>query len=357
MVDNCNLCKAAETGNIEDVRHILATLETDTSHTHSPHHRKNCALAVAASGGYLELVCLLLNTGADVHAADFFHWTPLHQAVHQNRFEVAKILIENGADASANPDETPLMIAAGYIGRKMSPCTTEMFQLLVDAGARVDDQGLGRKTPLHWAARACHVEAAKFLLENGAKSISMRDGNLMQPIHYACTNTNTASFRSWANDREYPCSGMFRNSEDDNTVDMRPMIQLLLENGADVNAMGPGRSTPLFRCMMSGNQDRVRLILDKGADLNSKLHCGKTIREYASDRGRCTPEIFKMIEAEPARRLAVREFTISCREALAMALHERLGELSLLSKLEAALVTEISDLTHPLGPLGPLGFE
>ncbi|KAJ1467936.1 ankyrin repeat protein, partial [Baffinella frigidus] len=97
-------------------------------------------LAVAASGGYLELVCLLLNTGADVHAADFFHWTPLHQAVHQNRFE--------------------------------------MFQLLVDAGARVDDQGLGRKTPLHWAARACHVEAAKFLLENGAKSISMRDGNL-----------------------------------------------------------------------------------------------------------------------------------------------------------------------------------
>jgi len=42
---------------------------------------------------------------ADVQMANSFGETPLHEAVNRNAPEIAKILLDNGADASANAFE------------------------------------------------------------------------------------------------------------------------------------------------------------------------------------------------------------------------------------------------------------
>jgi ankyrin repeat protein len=352
--DLYSLYSAAEKGDLEHVITLLAIPETDINANELPNNYKGSALSIAAWNGHVDVVELLLERGADVSTTDSFEWTALHCAVHMNRFDIAKILIAKGADVSAKPAETPLMVAAGFIGRN-SPCQKEMFQLLMDSGAGVNDKGYQGMTPLHLAARACHTVAVECLLENGANSISMSDDQHMQPIHHACSNYNTATHRSWV------------NQEEDNTADMTPIIKLLLSNGADVNAVGTMHCTPLFLSIWSRDERRVRLLLDMGADLTSRLasfssrclpqcdehHCnvdctsgrklGETILETASDpRGRSTA-ILKMIQEEPARR-----FTISVRTALVMGLHNRLGMDSMLAIVEQELLREIVDSVHPL---------
>jgi len=49
------------------------------------------------------------------------------------------------------------------------------------------------------------------------------------------------------------------------------LVKLLLDKGADVNAMSEGVGTALMR---ASNVDVVRLLLDKGADVNAKWKCG-----------------------------------------------------------------------------------
>jgi ankyrin repeat protein len=345
-----DLCSAAEKGDLELITTLLAIPETDINANGRTNNHSCSALSIAANEGHVDVVELLIKSGADVNTTSlFFGWTALHEAVHMNRFDIAKILIANGADVSAKPDETPLMVAAGFIGRK-SPCQKEMFQLLIDSGAGVNDKGLQGMTPLHLAARACHTVAVECLLENGANTISMSDETWFEPIHHACSNYNTAIWRRWANREGIPDTAyMWGYREDDNTADTTPIIKLLLAKGADVNAVGTMHTTPLFLAIQSRDERRVRLLLDMGADLTSRLASfdetlGETILQCASDKSRGrSPAILKMIQDEASRR-----FTISFRTALVMGLHERLGVNSILSIIDKELLREMVDSVHPL---------
>ena len=52
----------------------------------------------AANKGYLEIVKLLIENGADINKSNNDGWTPLYSAADKGHLEVVKLLIENGAD-------------------------------------------------------------------------------------------------------------------------------------------------------------------------------------------------------------------------------------------------------------------
>jgi hypothetical protein len=52
------------------------------------------------------------------------------------------------------------------------------------------------------------------------------------------------------------------------------IAQVLLENGADVEAKGPGSLTPLIYAATEGRTETVKLLVDKGADIHRRTVMG-----------------------------------------------------------------------------------
>ena len=59
------------------------------------------------------------------------------------------------------------------------------------------------------------------------------------------------------------------------------VAQYLLANGAIVDALSPGNTTPLMMAVQSGNEALVKLLLDKGADLQLRNSQGFTAIDIA----------------------------------------------------------------------------
>ena len=80
---------------------------------------KNCQLHEAAKTGNIDRVRKLIEEGHSVWAVDSrFGLTPLHYAVRNGHVEIAKLLIEKGANLNQPSTQgiTPLDWAAEYLG-------------------------------------------------------------------------------------------------------------------------------------------------------------------------------------------------------------------------------------------------
>merc|ERR1711992_188012 len=98
----------------------------------------------AAMAGNLEEVLLRLNLGEDVNQMLFPRYsTPLHDATTCGRVQVAKILIERGADVNAKDYKgcTPLRLARRY-GQD------EIERILSQKGAKDEQDPPSRKTSI-----------------------------------------------------------------------------------------------------------------------------------------------------------------------------------------------------------------
>jgi ankyrin repeat protein len=107
-------------------------------------------LHIAADEGDLDEVRRLVSEGYPVTEFDELSMTPLHYAAKGNHLEMARFLIEAGADVNAREEakigETPL-------GEVAANCSYEMAELLIKAGADPTIPGWMQLTALHRAAR------------------------------------------------------------------------------------------------------------------------------------------------------------------------------------------------------------
>jgi ankyrin repeat protein len=63
-------------------------------------------------------------------------------------------------------------------------------------------------------------------------------------------------------------------------------VRSLLDAGADVNAFGNGRTTPLMAAAEAGNEDVARALIERHADANLRNAKGQTAAEVAEAAGR-----------------------------------------------------------------------
>ena len=73
----------------------------------------------------------------------------------------------------------------------------------------------------------------------------------------------------------------------------RYAVMVLLENGADPNALGDMGETPLHVAVSIENPDLVRMLLDNGADPNIVCEFGDTPKQRATSTSKALAKVFR----------------------------------------------------------------
>jgi hypothetical protein len=108
---NTPLIDAADNGNVEVVQVLLES----GANLEGANEIQRTALHKSASKGHLEVCRLLLASGAKVDPLDWWKETPLHYAARNGHLTVLKLLVGMGADVTMKNEEGQ---TAGDIARK-----------------------------------------------------------------------------------------------------------------------------------------------------------------------------------------------------------------------------------------------
>ena len=123
------------------------------------------------------------------------------------------------------------------------------------AGTDVNAKCLNNaKTPLHIAANVGHNEITELLIANGA-DVNAKGLHSRTPLHYAAIGGS------------------------------RKFAELLIANGADVNAKSKIGLTSLHNAAVHGQKDFVELLIANGADVNATKGAGGTALHSAANFG------------------------------------------------------------------------
>jgi hypothetical protein len=159
------LNSAAYGNHVEVFRRLLAAGSNVNERDNVP----SSPLMTAAVRGYVEIVRLALAAGADVKSVNQYGGNALIPACHYGHIEVVRELLRTEIDVNHvnNLGWTALLeaIILGNGGRQH----TQIVQLLVSAGAKVNLADRDGVTPLRHARKRGFSEIEKILVAAGAQ--------------------------------------------------------------------------------------------------------------------------------------------------------------------------------------------
>jgi ankyrin repeat protein len=231
----------------------------------------------------------LLAKGADPNARNDANATALMYAA----IDLAKtqVLVEAGADVNARSDDgrTAVFIAANKAGNIAT------VKFLLDRGANPNptSRSFNDSTPLRNAIEAPDYDIAKLLVDRGADIKAAGFLGLASAVA-VCPKCLDLIAVPGALDRKAYSQAVGVASANGDAAG----IKLLLDRGADVNAIDPNGRTPLILATATDNVpvDLIALLLDRGAKLEPKTEFGLTALDYAKLHGE-TPMVDMLTKA------------------------------------------------------------
>lgn len=170
------------------------------------------------------------------------------RAVNVDNASTVSELLGEGFDPNTvgEKGQVPLYLAM----RDDSPKVATV--LVAHPAIRIDAANAANETPVMMAALRGNLEWTQRLLERGAAV--NRAG--WTPLHYAATSPEPK------------------------------VVALLLDRGADIEAMSPNRTTPVMMAARYGNEASVDLLLARGANPRARNDRNMNAAEFARSAGR-----------------------------------------------------------------------
>lgn len=246
---------------------ISQWLTEEGSETGQNEEKLGPALGAAAAQGHFEIAKMLLEQGADPNSPYCGrYFRPLHAAAGGGNAEIVKLLLGAGADVNTQGGEygTVLHLAA----KQGNP---EIVQLFLDAGCPVSIRHGSRGTPLFLAARHGNEEALSILLQHGA-DVHVSAGEHLSPLIAACRGSSLRIVKlllDAGTELNVPNASQTALHEAAERPDL-DIMRLLISNGADPNAHGGTYGTPLKGAIQSRELESFQFMLDCGADINER---------------------------------------------------------------------------------------
>jgi uncharacterized protein len=247
------------------------------------------ALLYAARDGRLAEARLLVAAGADVKLADPNEISPLLMSILNDHLDVARFLLDRGADANT-PDfygRTPLWAAVDLRNMDLDhgvdkgvdrEPVLDFIKLLLDRGANVNartkEYHPGRRwlyslgdvswvdmtgqTPFLRAALSGDTKTMRLLLERGADPNIATLAGTTPLMAAAGVNWTVAQTFTWSKE------------------ELLEAIKICLEHGADVNAANSMGLTAVMGAANRGSDEIIKFLVEKGARLDVKDATGRT---------------------------------------------------------------------------------
>jgi len=239
-------------------------------------------LSWAIENGHESVVRLLLDKGAETNLKNDDGRTSWTLAIEGGNQEIAKLLLHPGAqiDIPDNNGRTPLSWAAG--------CGCEsIVRLLLEREAQINLKDNSGRTPLSWAAMKKKEATVRLLLANGADAELV--GNTGRTaLMFAALFGSTSLISHLLHDDNMESaddSGRTPLSWASGSWANQSVVRLLLERGAVVDSRDITDRTPLSYAAANGNFISVSLLLEKGAAVDSFDNHGQTPLSHAAEGG------------------------------------------------------------------------
>ena len=180
---------AAEAGHLEIFNLLRERLDA-----YAEDIDKKTPLMLAARFGRQSIIRFYLqaeNSEIAINTEDKFGWTPLLLALEGEHKDIALMLIKAGASVTHVTHETSVSSAhfAAFLDDE------QVFEKLLDGGARLNLQTSHGNAPLHYASRNGKMNSIRFLLNNGV-DVNVHNADGETPLLWASKYFETEAVRS-----------------------------------------------------------------------------------------------------------------------------------------------------------------
>lgn len=261
------------------------------------------ALHYASERDLVDNVLTLIHHGADMQITDKCGFSPFLWAVVAGNEAVVIQLLRAGADVnSTSGDGRSALTWAAGLGRY------SIVSLLLDPDVSISRTRDSLGMPLEEVAACGDINTVRLLLNDSAADPNYRDRDGWSPIHWAAEESQH-----------------------------RALVALLLDRGANVNAVSSYGTSPLHCAANGGIVSIVRMLLENGADpLKSTCH-GWTALHHAVYMGHS--EVVQLLLGDDRVRSSISQQDNHGWSVLHLAVHNRdLATINVL--MDSSLITE-----------------
>jgi uncharacterized protein len=249
-------------------------------------HAGRSALHHACEAGAGDMAALLVMAGADLSLVDSNDDTALHLAVGGGYDGIVRLLLEKGADPQAlnSLGFSGLHILAERTSLDMTPAHLRIADALIQAGGDLTQHDNRGFTPLVAAAATGNIPIAAVFVarhadvsaEDGAalrQAVTFEDDDMTDLLIKAGAFVDQPSFP----DQDQPLHTAAQEG-------FAHGVKVLLDKGADIEARNIDGETPLLVAVRCRKYEVVSLLLARGASVAAEDHYGVTAAGAAEQR-------------------------------------------------------------------------